>query len=229
MHIEMAQQLVPAVRLDGYYVLADLAGVPDLFARVGPVLRSLRPGAHRPARDRIAPHGQTGGHRMGVLRGPHPARRDGVAAVEPALHREHEPRRHGVQARQFESARSLGDLTVMALSIISLLLLAVPLLGLAVLIHRLARALWRLLHTGRRARLAPSDVPSDQEDPMATETRADAAATPVTAAAPHPHRTISSAQPAQPARTCPAPRPHRSRIVRETCCGSVDVGQSADG
>ena len=44
MHIEMAQQLVPAVRLDGYYVLADLAGVPDLFARVGPVLRSLRPG-----------------------------------------------------------------------------------------------------------------------------------------------------------------------------------------
>ncbi|WP_347353171.1 AAA family ATPase [Intrasporangium sp.] len=46
MHIEMLQQLVPVVRLDGYYVLADVAGVPDLFARVGPVLRSLRPGAH---------------------------------------------------------------------------------------------------------------------------------------------------------------------------------------
>jgi putative peptide zinc metalloprotease protein len=42
MQIEMVQQLVPAVRLDGYYVLSDLAGVPDLFARVRPVLRSLK-------------------------------------------------------------------------------------------------------------------------------------------------------------------------------------------
>lgn len=45
MHIEMAQQLVPAIRLDGYFVLADLAGVPDLFSRVRPILRSMRPGA----------------------------------------------------------------------------------------------------------------------------------------------------------------------------------------
>lgn len=45
LHLEMAQQLVPTVRFDGYYVLADLAGVPDLFARVRPILRSLRPGA----------------------------------------------------------------------------------------------------------------------------------------------------------------------------------------
>ncbi len=44
MQIQMVQQLIPVVRFDGYYVLADLAGVPDLFARVGPVLRSLRPG-----------------------------------------------------------------------------------------------------------------------------------------------------------------------------------------
>ncbi|WP_334171297.1 hypothetical protein [Sinomonas sp.] len=42
--LQMAQQLPPTVRLDGYFVLADLAGVPDLFARVGPVLRSLVPG-----------------------------------------------------------------------------------------------------------------------------------------------------------------------------------------
>ena len=43
-HLEMAQQLLPVVRLDGYFVLADLVGVPDLFARVRPVLASLRPG-----------------------------------------------------------------------------------------------------------------------------------------------------------------------------------------
>ena len=40
----MVQQLIPVVRFDGYFILSDLAGVPDLFARVGPVLRSLRPG-----------------------------------------------------------------------------------------------------------------------------------------------------------------------------------------
>ena len=47
MQIEMVQQLIPTVRFDGYFVLADLAGVPDLFARVRPVLLSLLPG--RPA------------------------------------------------------------------------------------------------------------------------------------------------------------------------------------
>ncbi|TRW43291.1 hypothetical protein FJ693_18190, partial [Georgenia yuyongxinii] len=43
-HFQMVQQLVPTLRFDGYYVLADLAGVPDLFSRVGPVVRSLLPG-----------------------------------------------------------------------------------------------------------------------------------------------------------------------------------------
>ncbi len=37
-------QFVPSIRLDGYYVLSDLVGVPDLFDRMGPVLRSLVPG-----------------------------------------------------------------------------------------------------------------------------------------------------------------------------------------
>jgi putative peptide zinc metalloprotease protein len=39
-HLEMLQQLLPFVRFDGYFILSDLTGVPDLFARVGPVLRS---------------------------------------------------------------------------------------------------------------------------------------------------------------------------------------------
>jgi hypothetical protein len=40
-HLEIAHQLLPVVRLDGYYVVADLTGVPDLFARIGVILRSL--------------------------------------------------------------------------------------------------------------------------------------------------------------------------------------------
>ena len=44
LQVQMVQQLIPVVRFDGYFILSDLAGVPDLFSRVGPVLRSLRPG-----------------------------------------------------------------------------------------------------------------------------------------------------------------------------------------
>ncbi len=43
-HMEIVQQLMPSLRLDGYFILADLIGVPDLFRRIGPVLRSLIPG-----------------------------------------------------------------------------------------------------------------------------------------------------------------------------------------
>lgn len=35
---------MPAVRLDGYYILGDLAGVPDLFGKIKPILRSMLPG-----------------------------------------------------------------------------------------------------------------------------------------------------------------------------------------
>jgi putative peptide zinc metalloprotease protein len=48
----MLQQLLPVVRLDGYFILSDLVGVPDLFGRIGPVLSSLRPG--RPTHPRAA-------------------------------------------------------------------------------------------------------------------------------------------------------------------------------
>jgi putative peptide zinc metalloprotease protein len=43
-HLEIVQQLLPSLRLDGYFILADLIGVPDLFRRIGPTLRSLVPG-----------------------------------------------------------------------------------------------------------------------------------------------------------------------------------------
>ena len=42
--LELAQQLLPSLRLDGYFILTDLVGVPDLFRQIGPVLRSLVPG-----------------------------------------------------------------------------------------------------------------------------------------------------------------------------------------
>ncbi len=44
LHIETATQFLPVIRMDGYYILSDLIGVPDLFSRLGPVLKSLVPG-----------------------------------------------------------------------------------------------------------------------------------------------------------------------------------------
>jgi putative peptide zinc metalloprotease protein len=40
-HLEMLEQLLPFVRFDGYFILSDLVGVPDLFNRVAPVLRGF--------------------------------------------------------------------------------------------------------------------------------------------------------------------------------------------
>jgi putative peptide zinc metalloprotease protein len=47
--LQMIRQLSPMLRFDGYHVLADVTGVPDLYRRIGPVLRGLVPGRwHQP-------------------------------------------------------------------------------------------------------------------------------------------------------------------------------------
>ena len=52
--VQMVRQLAPFVRADGYHVLSDLTGVPDLFAHMGPTLRRLLPWGDRP-RSPLAP------------------------------------------------------------------------------------------------------------------------------------------------------------------------------
>ncbi len=47
----IVQQALPLLRLDGYYILSDLTGVPDIFQRIRPVLTSFIPG--RPDEDRV--------------------------------------------------------------------------------------------------------------------------------------------------------------------------------
>ncbi|HUP99775.1 MAG TPA: hypothetical protein VM093_04880 [Aeromicrobium sp.] len=41
--LQMVRQLIPLVRFDGYHVLADLTGVPDLFHRIKPTLLGILP------------------------------------------------------------------------------------------------------------------------------------------------------------------------------------------
>ncbi|QKW06527.1 hypothetical protein HUT18_09045 [Streptomyces sp. NA04227] len=38
-NLEMAQQLLPTLRFDGYYIVSDLVGIPDLFKYIGPILK----------------------------------------------------------------------------------------------------------------------------------------------------------------------------------------------
>ncbi|MBV9290991.1 MAG: hypothetical protein JO222_00970 [Frankiales bacterium] len=50
--LQMVRQLPPLVRFDGYHLLADVTGVPDLFHRIGPTMRSFLPRRWRHAESR---------------------------------------------------------------------------------------------------------------------------------------------------------------------------------
>src|SRR4051812_18974759 len=51
--LQMVRHLPPLVRFDGYHLLADITGVPDLFHRIGPTLRSFLPRRWRPQQARV--------------------------------------------------------------------------------------------------------------------------------------------------------------------------------
>jgi putative peptide zinc metalloprotease protein len=46
--MEMLHQFLPFIRLDGYYIISDLTGVPDMFARIKPTLKSFDPRTESP-------------------------------------------------------------------------------------------------------------------------------------------------------------------------------------
>jgi putative peptide zinc metalloprotease protein len=50
-HFEIMHQFLPFIRLDGYYIVSDLTGVPDMFARIKPTLAGLLP--WKKASDRV--------------------------------------------------------------------------------------------------------------------------------------------------------------------------------
>src|SRR5205823_3945954 len=43
-HVAILDQLMPWFRFDGYYVVSDLTGVPDILTRVRPALSRIIPG-----------------------------------------------------------------------------------------------------------------------------------------------------------------------------------------
>ncbi|MFP5312353.1 MAG: MinD/ParA family protein, partial [Actinomycetes bacterium] len=140
MHIEMIQQLVPTLRLDGYFVLADIAGVPDLFSRIRPVLLGLVPG--RPTDPRVTalkPYARRilTGWVLGVV--PLLAFALGWMllnlpfVVEQTLHA------LGQQGQQAAAAVESGEPAAATLSVLSMFLLVLPLIGISILLYRLLK------------------------------------------------------------------------------------------
>lgn len=50
-NLELIQQLLPTLRFDGYYIVSDLVGIPDLFKYIGPILK--RHILRKPADERL--------------------------------------------------------------------------------------------------------------------------------------------------------------------------------
>ncbi|MGZ5416762.1 MAG: MinD/ParA family ATP-binding protein [Nocardioides sp.] len=161
-HVQMIQQLIPIVRFDGYYILADLIGVPDLFARLRPTLSSAVPG--RPLDPRVSelrPLARRLVLGWVLLVVPTLAVAFGwllwhlpVMVTETILAGE-------VQVAQLRAAWTDGDVTVVLLSLISLVFLVLPLMGVAIVLARLAWSVKTALARGfggTRRSASPPDL-----------------------------------------------------------------------
>ena len=136
-HLAILQQFLPFVRLDGYYVVSDLAGVPDLFRRTKPVLSSLVPRRGTgPAMSDLKPHARTVVTVWVLLTVP-------LLVASLLYFGFHLPSLATGMAASFAShARALagaGAISVAALNGLSLLVLAIPVVGLAVTLFRVVR------------------------------------------------------------------------------------------
>jgi putative peptide zinc metalloprotease protein len=153
--LQMVRQLVPVVRFDGYHILADLTGVPDLFLHIGPTLRGLLPWRRgRADRAALKPWARAvvtawvllvvpilGAVLVGlVLAFPRLA-----ATAWDSL---------GLQWRDLGARWSDGDAAGAAVAVLSMLLISLPVLGAAYLLTRMARRtvrrVWRVT-SGRPA------------------------------------------------------------------------------
>jgi hypothetical protein len=145
----MLYQFLPHVRLDGYWALADLTGIPDFFSQIGPFLRSMSPvraseGSKLP---NLKPWVAAAFVAYIILTIP-------ALAVFLFLILAFVPGRVATawdsilnQTREFSSAQSRGDPLGMATSVAQTLILMLLMLGLAYSLYSLSRSGIRTLWT----------------------------------------------------------------------------------
>jgi putative peptide zinc metalloprotease protein len=177
-HAEALQQLWPIGRLDGYFVVADLVGVPDLFSRIAPILRSAIPGrATHPKVSELRRSARlvvtlwvvvTGPLMLGMLAFMLWNAPSITVQVIDAMSQ---------QWAELQSAINAGDAARITLAALSLVLLPLPLLGLAWLVLGILR---RLLAAAVRPlrRLRPRPQPVGTQSQEITMSGSDPAAHP---------------------------------------------------
>jgi putative peptide zinc metalloprotease protein len=168
-HLEIVQQLLPVVRFDGYYILGDLAGVPNLFGHVRPIMRSLLPRHHNDpavAQLRLRTRVVVTAWVLVTV----PALVIGLGIVTwnaPGYLGTVWDRSHQLltEVRAFATAGQVG---AAALSALSLLAITVPIVGIGLVLGRSGTHLARGLQARRaalRAESAAPEPPSEADDP----------------------------------------------------------------
>ncbi len=156
--LEMLRQLAPLVRFDGYHVLADVTGVPDLYHHIKPTLLGLLPhNWAKPEHRVLKPWARAVVTTWVLLVVP-------VLAGTLLLMVLHFPRvaatawdSLGRQWSTFRTSFAEGDVLDMAVRLVSIVAIALPIFGMAYVITRLVRRVgtntWRRTegHPGRRA------------------------------------------------------------------------------
>ncbi|MDP9363710.1 MAG: SH3 domain-containing protein, partial [Chloroflexota bacterium] len=150
-NLDMLDDTLPLMRLDGYWILADLTGIPDLYSRMGLLLRGLPIPGRKRARTRGALSDLKPWVKavfvaytavtipvLGVL----------FYVTFKTVPVVLEATRDSLlrQATVFSAAQGTGDYPSMATAATQMLLLALPVLGIGILLYSLVwrpiRALW---------------------------------------------------------------------------------------
>jgi putative peptide zinc metalloprotease protein len=177
-HLEIVQQLLPVVRFDGYYILGDLAGVPNLFGHVRPIMRSLLPGPDHPGAAQLQLRTRVIVTAWVLVTVPALIFGLGVIAWNTPHYLADFWNRSGELWAGVRALLSAGQLGASALALLSLLAITLPVIGLGLVLGRsllhLVRALRARRPGSQAVATAAVPLPADQqqaapgEEPMST-------------------------------------------------------------
>ncbi|MGP4031806.1 hypothetical protein [Pseudarthrobacter sp. 1C304] len=151
--LQMVRQLLPLVRFDGYHILADATGVPDLFQRIKPTLLSLLPWRRKdPEAQALKPWARAVVTAWVLITVP-------LLAFSLVMMVISLPRLLGTawdsgqkQYAMFNSALADGDIAGAAVRILAIACVALPVLGILYILARLVRQVVTALWTKTRGK-----------------------------------------------------------------------------
>ncbi|WP_411374201.1 hypothetical protein ACLH0K_14215 [Arthrobacter sp. MPF02] len=146
--LQMVRQLLPLLRFDGYHILADTTGVPDLFQRIKPTLLGLLPWNWGKPEGRVLKPWARAVVTLWVLVTV-PLLLFSLAMMVLALPRLLATAWDSLtsQQEQFAASLSAGDIAGAAVRVLAIVAVALPMLGMLYILLRLLRqlvtGLWR--------------------------------------------------------------------------------------